>query len=383
MNELHEAALEYHRDRLPITLCAGKRPLGKDWPHKRWTVKEIDQHYRARPALNPGTRLGPGSQLIDFDADSPEAEQAMLDLFDGNIPMTPTFRSKRGKHWLMAWHPDLERIGKTTIQLGALEIRIGANGKGCQTLMPPSVTDGTRREWVEGLHLGECDRAPLRKHVLQQFLKANSCADGTARQLAHRGRRERKTCPVSSGCSVSSVCQAVEAAIAATLPTATGHRHRLVFNFARHLKAIAPDADFQSLRPYVQQWHERALPFIATKPFEETWLDFAEGWDKVTFPAGQEPVAMIFAQAMSQSIPACAMRYEQPSLRCLVALCRELQRVAGSVPFFLAGRTAANLLGVPHTVAARWLRLLVIDKVLERAKIGSRHRASEYRYVGD
>ncbi len=31
MNELHEAALDYHRRKLPITLCRGKQPIGKGW----------------------------------------------------------------------------------------------------------------------------------------------------------------------------------------------------------------------------------------------------------------------------------------------------------------------------------------------------------------
>ena len=39
----------------------------------------------------------------------------------------------------------------------------------------------------------------------------------------------------------------------------------------------------------------------------------------------------------------------------LVGICRELQRRAGDAPFFLGCRTAAELLGVEHNTAARWL----------------------------
>jgi hypothetical protein len=57
--------------------------------------------------------------------------------------------------------------------------------------------------------------------------------------------------------------------------------------------------------------------------------------------------------------------------------------VAGSSPFFLAGRTAAVLLGVSHAQTARWLRLLAMDGVLMRVSVGTRCKATEYLYVGD
>ena len=52
-------------------------------------------------------------------------------------------------------------------------------------------------------------------------------------------------------------------------------------------------------------------------------------------------------------------------------------------PFFLDCRTAGRLLRVRHTVAWRWLRLLVRDHLLECVTVGKRQRASEYRYLGD
>jgi hypothetical protein len=177
----------------------------------------------------------------------------------------------------------------------------------------------------------------------------------------------------------------VEAAIQRTLPTHVGQRHRAVFEFARELKAVAAlaDAPLSELKPYVKQWHKRALPNIGTKPFEDTWFDFAEGWSKVKFAKGQEPVAMIFAKSKTSELPEVAMQYEQAQLRDLVALCRELQRACGSEPFFLACRTAGDLLGVDHNKAAVWLRGLRRDGILKLEKAGSLrdHKASRYRYV--
>lgn len=79
------------------------------------------------------------------------------------------------------------------------------------------------------------------------------------------------------------------------------------------------------------------------------------------------------------------MRYEQVGLRLLVALCRQLQQVSGQQPFFLACRTAGDLLGVTHVQAWRWLTLLAHDRIVEEVEKGDRvhRRASRFRYLGD
>ena len=181
----------------------------------------------------------------------------------------------------------------------------------------------------------------------------------------------------------------VEEAIASTLPQGEGQRNACVFEFARTLKAIPEyaDADPCDLRPLVREWHRRALPVIRTRPFEETWTDFVYGWGRVMFPKGQEPMAEIFAKALEADVPAVAQEYEQPQVRLLAALCRELQRASGDNPFYLACRTAGKLLGVKHMTASRWLYLLTIDGVLAVVEKGGRsgtaRRATRYRYVGD
>jgi hypothetical protein len=137
------------------------------------------------------------------------------------------------------------------------------------------------------------------------------------------------------------------------------------------------------LRQYVEWWHELALPVIATKEWEESWYDFRSAWELVKFPAGEGPIATMYEKAISKKPPKCADMYQQSQLKALVALCRELQRVAGEEPFFLAGRVAAEQIGVDHKTAARWLKMLCMDRVLELAERGTRHQASEYRYRGD
>ncbi len=179
--------------------------------------------------------------------------------------------------------------------------------------------------------------------------------------------------------------EAIQAAIDCTLPIEGGQRHKQVFELARALKAIPQlaDADPQQLKPIVREWHSKALPVITSKPFEETWIDFLKGWPNVRFPRGEEPMAAIFERACSEGIPDVADQYEQAELQLLVGICRELQRAAGTGPFYLACRTAGRLLGVDHTTANRWLFLLVVDGVLAEIEKGDRRnrRASRFRYL--
>lgn len=53
--------------------------------------------------------------------------------------------------------------------------------------------------------------------------------------------------------------------------------------------------------------------------------------------------------------------YTDARIRLLLALCRELQAVAGAHPFFLATRTGGRLLDVDEKAIWRWLFLLEQD----------------------
>ncbi len=390
---MFDQALQYHALKFSLIPVIGKNAAVKwgKYQRRRPTEKQIQSwfgngHDYTGVALISGC-VSNGLAIRDFD------DRAVQSRWQNQHPdlasSLPTVQTKRGAHYYCrAAQGSLEAVRRLLgcEGIGAIEVEGGElrADVGCYVLAPPSIHPaGGKYEWVRPL------RDELPEVDLRQFLSPG--------ELTHR---EHRTChessvstarsmnsmsSVSSMSAVSSVCQTAAEAITTTLPSEPGYRHRLVFNFARHLKAIPSlaNADVRALKPYVQEWHSRALPFIATKSFEETWLDFVEGWRKVKYAAGEEPVAMVYQASLEKALPAAADQYETIELRRLVALCRELQRAAGSNPFYLAGRTAAELLGVPHTQAARWLRLLILDDVLELIAAGTRHKAAEYRYLGD
>lgn len=177
-----------------------------------------------------------------------------------------------------------------------------------------------------------------------------------------------------------------EEAIESSLPSGPGQRHKLVFEFARRLKAVPQLADQSGcdLRRYAEAWHRRAVAIIGTKPFEETWIDFLKAWENVQHPYGGGVLSVAFERACRVGLPDVANDYEQSEVLLLAGLCRELQRGAGEAPFYLSCRDAGRLLGVTHVQASRWLFLLVADGVLAEIEKGDvrTRRASQYRYLG-
>ena len=244
--------------------------------------------------------------------------------------------------------------------------------------IPPSCPPKGRRDFPTTTALGEnpCNREH-RDYREEQSLQTN-----TEAMSSDSGSKQKQ-----ENTKITRRAEAIELAIADSIPEGPGKRHRQVFELARGLKAIPElsDANPQELKKYVRQWHKRSFERINTKPFEETWIDFLKGWPKVRFPKGEEPMVEMFQRASCAELPEVATEYDQQALKLLVALCRELQRSAGERQFFLSCRTAGRLLGVDHTTANRWLFLLTSDGVLKKVTPGERGKriAARYRYLGE
>lgn len=276
----------------------------------------------------------------------------------------PTVETPRGRHVYFR-----TQTGTSIIDLGDGELR--CSGGYC--LLPPSRhPSGQIYRWLTELPDGEL---PLLDP--SQAGLCNTADTAHTETLPLRG---------SAVSTAPAVLQDVEKAILATLPTGQGQRNQCIFRFVRHLKGIVPDAEAGQLRPYVQEWHRRALPKIGTKPFLETWADFVHAWAKVKAPIGQGLVDAAFHRAIASEPPFVAIELygsiHEPIV-ILAALCRELQRIAGAREFFLDCRTAGRLIGRDHTTAWRYLEVLCADGILAVGTKGSKasRKASSFRFI--
>lgn len=176
-------------------------------------------------------------------------------------------------------------------------------------------------------------------------------------------------------------------AIVHTLPKTKGERNqKKLFYFCRWLKGILELAELpvKELRPIVQEWHQKALPVIGTKPFVTTWADFTYGWLKVKWPKGTEILkkAVDNAHKANDILPE-AKEYDKKEVQLLVRVCYELQKLQGEEPFWIACRDAGGIVGVSHKTANKYLHMLVADEILEVAKKHTTTEATRYKYVAN
>jgi hypothetical protein len=153
-----------------------------------------------------------------------------------------------------------------------------------------------------------------------------------------------------------------------------------LFKLARRFKKHLSDARPRDLKPIVQRWHEMALPYIATKPFEDTWRDFCYGFDRVKYPEGE-----IMGRVL-ENLPALLPNmngvgeFGESGDR-LLQIFLGLSALTEDGVFFLSCRTAGELLGISHTEAARLLQAFVGRNVLKIVTPGTRRDAARYRLV--
>lgn len=389
-NYLLTAALFYHGIGLPITLCQGKAPWHQGWPDIVWTPERIESAYRIRGGSNVGALIGRRSGLVDFDCDGPEAEQTLKELFGGDIPETATWRSRRGNHRLFKWHPALDQLGKSKLVLGnaeaKLEILIGPN---VQTLLPPSWSDGVQREWISGEQLLPDRVASIPDHVLVKL----GCDLATPVLAGSPALLNTDSIPTSvvSVVSVVSVLgidegtsQRIQAAIERCTVRAAGTTNAKFMSLAIALKGM-PELERtmgEDLEPFIRRWYEESLPCMSEKDWKAVWERWLYLW--VWAQPGHDVVRLAFEAAQQEPLPQCALGYPLQTMRQLVGLCRMLQRRHADERgvWYLSSRLSGEMLEVGHTLAAKLLKILVRDEILEIVEPHTAVKAPRYRYHG-
>lgn len=187
--------------------------------------------------------------------------------------------------------------------------------------------------------------------------------------------------------------------VEANLPKEKGQNHSKLFALARQVKAFekglgrsrsqheaAPSPHehvlaTDDLERVFSAWYSRSLPFLrAEQSRDEYLIEFLEAYQD----ARGDGLAEAWASALRNPPPACAKRFEDPNLKLLVSLLRELQKTTkGDNPFFLSCRSVESLLGINNRTAARTLKALCGLRIIQLVQLGTLGRASLYRYLGD
>jgi hypothetical protein len=419
---------------MAVTFDVDGRP-GDKKPARRWKQFQTQRagektirRWFSDPAVNGiGVVFGPISKgLASRDFDVLNEYERWAEAYPDFARRLPTIQTRRGRQvFCIAAPGSVETIraalGKPDLT-GAIHFRDGElrAGIGCYSLLPPSIhPSGHLYRWL----IPPTDQIPVvdlaaagfvgelpeeRAHATERTESTEAMNDGdgdgdqhltftpllrsalstpfSPSTLSAPSTLFHRDAPKKNG-GVEAFSEAVEAAIKRSLPSRTGQRNRCVFHLARELKAIPSLADAPANAPdlekIVRKWHKLALPTIATKPWDDSWSDFLKAWPSIRHPAGQEPIRLAFERAKAAVLPEAALKFERPEVQLLIALCCELQRTARDRPFYLACRTAGELLQLPHTRAWRWLDALCNCGILRVDEAGTfaTRRATRYRYL--
>ncbi|QDV72472.1 PriCT-2 domain-containing protein [Botrimarina mediterranea] len=138
---LLQAAADEYRDLglSPIPLD-GKVPNVVGWPITDYTDAELGQHLQRANDPGIGVKMGP---IIDVEWDTESQREKAIELFGGELPKTPCFKSRKGSHYL--FKGDSRLIGSTS----SIPCDDGTNlliriGPGAQSAFPPS----RDKEWI-------------------------------------------------------------------------------------------------------------------------------------------------------------------------------------------------------------------------------------------
>ena len=373
-------ALDYtHRGWAIFPCRAGeKRPATRNG-FKAATIgrEAIEKWWTRQPDYNVGLATGEPSGLVAVDVDPRHGgDRTLAALVDehGDLPETPTVETGGdGLHYLFA-HPG----GIVRSRSNALGRGVDVKADGAYIVAPPSRhPSGKLYRWIVSpdhtpAPLPEWMRSLLQSEKIDVIdVKDDCCASCISAAL-----------PV---CVSMSLCHWVEESIRATLPEGAGRRNAAIFAYVRRLRAHPElaTATPAELRAHALAWHKAAAPAMSGEHGpDDTWADFWYGWERVKYPHGAGPLAEALNRGDAAEPPACAAEYGEAARR-LAGLCRELQRVAGDGPFYLAYRSTGDLLGIDRNRAGRLLGMLVADGVLNLISKGRTGRASEYRFVGD
>ena len=228
---------------------------------------------------------------------------------------------------------------------------------------------------------------PERRYGLQEVLPGFDSSQSERSEMTSENS-ENSDVSGYSDVSEHSELQKPDEVIALTQPKGPGQRNACIFSLARGLKFDCglDSQPMKEIKPFVQKWHELALPTIDTEPFDDTWSDFLRAWETAELPLACDPVALAIARARQHlgegHLPTEADQYDSEVVKLLVGLCANLAAYRAGDRFFLSSHVAGRRLEIPQSKALQYLKMLIADGVIEVVQTGNERRANRYRWLG-
>ena len=181
--------------------------------------------------------------------------------------------------------------------------------------------------------------------------------------------------------------RSVADALRVSAPTKIHQNYRLALVLARSVKALELQSGKrftpEQHRDIHNQWLITAVNFLRPgQTREDYFMEYLNAYKLAKFPLGSVALARALEAAKKNPLQADELTWaDNPDLRLLAALCRELQIFHGDEPFYLSNRMVQTIFNhETHATGAKWLRSLCVMRVLTEVVKGSGVRASRYRY---
>lgn len=166
----------------------GKAPIGrwKEFQDRLPTEAEVREQWRRCPTANVGVVLGPVSRLIRIDVEGAKGEAELRRRSKGDLPDTLEFTSGKGRGLLFAIPEGVDL--RTTVKPIAVNEELRLQGKGAQTVLPPSRhKNGQRYRWIDGHGPDSIDPAPAPEWVID-LMRPDAKRSTTSSKVRDRGR---------------------------------------------------------------------------------------------------------------------------------------------------------------------------------------------------
>lgn len=268
------------------------------------------------------------------------------------------FRSNGAQSIISGTHPDTKRPYTFVMQQPVVEIEYSKIIWPQEIFNPPECTEDDGRNRRDG---------------------------GDGRDGSYRGTTSVASVSSVHSAGSCSTIQSLEDVLCLSLPNAPHTNNDSLFVLARGIKTLEGKGgrfSISQLRDAFSQWYIRAMPFLRPEGTKDDYLiEFLDAYRRAKFPFGGETIPKAWKAANEEPMPPEADQFKDTPKRRLVALCWQLQKLAGKEPFFLSSRKCQDLFKLScHTTAAKWLRALCLLGIIEEVKKGDSRYASRYMY---